>query len=194
MKFLVLGGGAQGSACAFDLVRREDVEHVILADADASGPKDFLLPFVGGKLERRVVDARDADQVRGVMGDVDAVACALPYYFNLEMTRLAIEAGTHFCDLGGNTKIVDQQKELTDLAKREAVSAVADCCGLTRRREPQAGAVDQVDGVLEELGEVHAHRSHGAVGEHAGEVDQAGADFDAVVDAQALVALGAGRR
>ena len=24
MKFLVLGGGAQGSACAFDLLRRED--------------------------------------------------------------------------------------------------------------------------------------------------------------------------
>lgn len=127
MKFLVLGGGAQGSACAFDLVRREGVEHVILADADASGPKDFLMPFVGGKLELRVLDARDADQVRSAMDDVDAVACALPYYFNLEMTRLAIDAGAHFCDLGGNTEIVDQQKELADLAKRAGVCAVADC-------------------------------------------------------------------
>ena len=127
MKFLVLGGGAQGSACAFDLVRREGVEHVILADADASGPKDFLMPFVGGKLELRVLDARDADQVRSAMDDVDAVACALPYYFNLDMTRLAIDVGAHFCDLGGNTEIVDQQKKLADLAKRAGVCAVADC-------------------------------------------------------------------
>jgi len=33
MKFFVLGGRAPGSAYAFDLVRREDVEHVILVDA-----------------------------------------------------------------------------------------------------------------------------------------------------------------
>ena len=59
MKFLVLGGGAQGSACAFDLLRREDVEHAIVADVDPCGSRDLLLPFVGGKLERRVVDARD---------------------------------------------------------------------------------------------------------------------------------------
>ena len=127
MKFLVLGGGAQGSACAFDLVCREDVEHVILADADTCGTRDFLLLFVGGKLERRVVDARDADQVRGAMSGVDAVACALPYYFNLEMTRLAIDVGTHACDLGGNTEIVDQQKELSDLAEGAGVGAVPDC-------------------------------------------------------------------
>ena len=42
------------------------------------------------------------------MRGVDVVACALPYHFNLEMTRLAIDVGAHVCDLGGNTEIVSQ--------------------------------------------------------------------------------------
>ena len=31
---------------------------------------------------------------------------ALPYYFNLEVSKRAIDAGVHCCDLGGNTAIV----------------------------------------------------------------------------------------
>ena len=42
MKFVVLGGGAQGSACAFELVRRGGGAPVILADAAAGGPKALL--------------------------------------------------------------------------------------------------------------------------------------------------------
>ncbi|MDH5589105.1 MAG: saccharopine dehydrogenase NADP-binding domain-containing protein [Gemmatimonadota bacterium] len=127
MKILVLGGGAQGSACAYDLVQRDDVEKVILGDVSVDDPKPFLAPYVGGKLELRAVDATDPAGVKAVMEEVDAVACALPYYFNLEMTRLAIEAGAHFCDLGGNTEIVDQQIELAEAARAEGVSVVPDC-------------------------------------------------------------------
>ena len=64
MKFLVLGGGAQGSAAAFDLVRRENVERVILADAKPEHPRPFLRPHVGGKLELLEVDATDHGAVR----------------------------------------------------------------------------------------------------------------------------------
>ena len=127
MRFLVLGGGAQGSACAFDLVRREKVESVILADVDVSDPRPFLQPYVGGKLTLRALDAKSADEVVAAMREVDAVACALPYYFNLEMTHHAIEAGAHFCDLGGNTGIVDRQMDLAERARSAGVSVVPDC-------------------------------------------------------------------
>ncbi|NIR36932.1 MAG: saccharopine dehydrogenase, partial [Actinobacteria bacterium] len=60
----------------------------------------FLRPLVGERIELEAVDAQDRVRVREAMEGVDAVACALPYYFNVEMTRLAIEAGAHFCDLG----------------------------------------------------------------------------------------------
>ena len=127
MKILILGGGKQGSACAFDLVQRDGVESVVIADQHVAEPLPYLAPYVGGKLEFVALDASNEAQVREVMAGMDAVACALPYYFNLEMTRLAIEAGAHFCDLGGNTDIVDQQKELSAAAEEAGVSAVPDC-------------------------------------------------------------------
>jgi lysine 6-dehydrogenase len=61
------------------------------------------------------------------MKGAKAVMCALPYYFNLEMTRLAIDAGAHFSDLGGNTEIVSQQKALNDIASAKGVTVVPDC-------------------------------------------------------------------
>ena len=127
MKFLVLGGGAQGSACAFDLLQRPEVDRVVLADLDMDEPRPFLKPFVGGALEIVTLDATDWVAVRSAMDDVDGVASALPYHFNLDMAGLAIESKVHFCDLGGNTEIVDQQRKLTAEAQEEHVSVVPDC-------------------------------------------------------------------
>jgi lysine 6-dehydrogenase len=61
------------------------------------------------------------------MRDSDAVMSAIPYYFNFDMARLAVEAGVHFCDLGGNTEIVFQQKELDADARRKKITIVPDC-------------------------------------------------------------------
>ena len=127
MKFLVLGAGAQGSACAFDLLQRPEVDRVVLADLDVNEPKTFLKPFLGGVLDLLTLDATDDVAVRGAMEKVDGVASALPYYFNLDMTRLAIESKSNFCDLGGNTEIVDRQREMTVEAQEQHVSVVPDC-------------------------------------------------------------------
>jgi lysine 6-dehydrogenase len=43
------------------------------------------------------------------------------------MARLAVQAGVHFCDLGGNTEIVGRQKELDADARRQKISVVPDC-------------------------------------------------------------------
>jgi lysine 6-dehydrogenase len=51
---------------------------------------------------------------------------AFPYYFNLGMTVAAIDQGAHYCDLGGNTDIVLQQKGLHERARERGVSAVPD--------------------------------------------------------------------
>ncbi len=127
MKFLVLGAGAQGSAAAYDLLRRDEVEAVVLADQRSGPVQPFLEPLVGERLETVALDATDLDAVRGAMEGVHAVACALPYFLNLEMTRLAVEAGVHFCDLGGNTEIVEAQRELDAQASEKGVSVVPDC-------------------------------------------------------------------
>lgn len=127
MKMLVLGGGAQGSAAAFDLVQRAEVESVRIGDQNVETVPEFLAPYLGTKLTYVEVDATDAQSVRSAMEGIDAVVCALPYYFNLEMTRLAIEAGAHYCDLGGNTEIVEAQKELDAQAREKGLSVIPDC-------------------------------------------------------------------
>src|SRR5215213_6432900 len=105
MRILVLGAGLQGSSCAFDLLRNNDVEQVRLADREHAHLPPFLAPFSGARLIPTQLDVRDHAAVGALMKECDAVACALPYYFNLEVTRLAIENRVHFCDLGGNTDI-----------------------------------------------------------------------------------------
>jgi lysine 6-dehydrogenase len=43
------------------------------------------------------------------------------------MAVTAVDAGVHFCDLGGNTEIVFKQKTLHERAKADKVSVVPDC-------------------------------------------------------------------
>jgi lysine 6-dehydrogenase len=127
MKALVLGGGAQGSAAAFDLVRHPDVESVVIADRVVSRPAPFLEPYLGRRLELRELDAGDPRAVASAMAGMDGVLCALPYFFNYDMAALAVAARAHYCDLGGNTEIVERQRGLDDEARRHGVSVIPDC-------------------------------------------------------------------
>jgi lysine 6-dehydrogenase len=126
MRMLVLGAGQQGSACAYDLLVNTDHE-VILADIDVQQVADFLQPYQGGRLSLLRLDANDSAAVRDAMSGVAATMSAFPYYFNHDLASAAVEAGSHFCDLGGNTEIVLQQKQLHDRAVAQGVSVIPDC-------------------------------------------------------------------
>src|SRR5215212_7814966 len=102
MRMLVLGAGLQGSACAFDLLQNPDVREVRLADLNVEHLPPFLAPYSGPRLIPTRLDVRARD----------AVMSAIPYYFNFPLAEFAVEAGVHFCDLGGNTEIVSQQRGL----------------------------------------------------------------------------------
>jgi lysine 6-dehydrogenase len=124
---LVLGAGLQGCACAYDLLQNKEVTEVRLADIHVGHLPEFLAPYSGPRLIPTPLDVRDRDAVLGVMRGCDAVMSAIPYYFNYDMARLAVEAGVHFCDLGGNTEIVFQQKALDAEAKTKNITVVPDC-------------------------------------------------------------------
>jgi lysine 6-dehydrogenase len=127
MRMLVLGSGLQGSACAYDLLQDKDVSEVRLADIHVGHLPEFLAPYSGPRLIPTPLDVRDHAAVLGAMRECDAVMSAIPYYFNLDMARLAVEAGVHFCDLGGNTEIVFKQKELDAEARKKNITVVPDC-------------------------------------------------------------------
>ncbi len=127
MKFLVLGAGLQGSASAYNLLQNPGVTLVTLADTHPDQIPAFLAGLGDSRLAPVAIDARDEAEVLATMRGHDAVLCALPYYFNEPMTRLAIEAGCHFADLGGNTEIVFEQKVHDQAAEAKGVSVIPDC-------------------------------------------------------------------
>lgn len=131
MRLLVLGAGLQGTACAFDLLNETSVSQVLLADMNVASLPPFLQgehgqgPH-GARLVPITLDVRDDDAVRAAFARCDGVMSAIPYYFNGRLAQLAVEAGVHFTDLGGNTEIVQQQKQLHDAAVAKGVSVIPD--------------------------------------------------------------------
>ena len=128
MRMLVLGAGLQGSACAYDLLQNPAITEVRLADRTVEHLPPFLQPYVDGeRLKLITLDVKDTAAVRAAMAGVRSVMCAIPYYFNLAMTEAAIAAGAHFCDLGGNTEIVQLQRQLNAKAVSQGVTVIPDC-------------------------------------------------------------------
>ncbi|MGH7537046.1 MAG: saccharopine dehydrogenase C-terminal domain-containing protein, partial [Gemmatimonadales bacterium] len=127
MRMLVLGAGLQGSACAYDLLQQDAVDAVTLADIQPDRAAAFVQPHVGKRLSLLTLDVQNLEAMRRVMEGHVAVANALPYYFNIPVTRAAVEVGVHYADLGGNTEIVFTQKQLDAEAQRRTVSVIPDC-------------------------------------------------------------------
>jgi lysine 6-dehydrogenase len=127
MKMLVLGAGLQGCACAFDLLRDREVTRVTLADLHPDRAARFLTRLEDPRLQLVTLDVTDHAAVSALMRDHDAVMSAIPYYFNGPMAKLAVAAGCHFADLGGNTEIVMEQKKLEAEAHEKGLSVMPDC-------------------------------------------------------------------
>ena len=127
MRMLVLGAGLQGCAAAFDLLRNPEVSAVAIADLREPMLPDFLTAARDARFTTLVLDVSDHAAVGAAMRRHDAVLSALPYYFNGPMAKLAVEHGVHFCDLGGNTEIVLEQKRLDEAARARGLSIMPDC-------------------------------------------------------------------
>ncbi len=129
--YLILGAGRQGTAAAYDLVRFGDARRVTLADRDravASAAAERVNRLTGSRVaDAAALDVADPAAVRRALAGHDVAISAVPYFFNLALTRAAIESGVSLCDLGGNTDIVREQHALDAEARRAGVSIVPDC-------------------------------------------------------------------
>ncbi|MGY5859985.1 MAG: saccharopine dehydrogenase C-terminal domain-containing protein [Candidatus Thorarchaeota archaeon] len=126
MKVLVMGSGLMGRGAAHDLVKQDSVEQVICADIDLSCA-EALAKEVGPKAVAEKVDAKNRTQLVKVFSKVDSVISAVSYTVNLLHTEVAIETGTHMCDLGGGWTVVEQQIAMSDQAKDAGITVVPDC-------------------------------------------------------------------
>ena len=128
-RFLILGAGFQGRACAFDMLRSPDVAEATLADASAeslASAKKFLAKVSRGRAGFRRLDAADPAAVRRAAKGYDALVSCVPYFLNLDLARAALAAKTNFVDLGGSTDIVRKEIALHPQAVKAGVRVLPD--------------------------------------------------------------------
>jgi lysine 6-dehydrogenase len=130
-RYLILGSGRQGTAAGYDLARFGSASQIVMADFDetiASEAARRINQMAEMELAQSLrLDVRDAVELEKALHRVHCVLSAVPYYFNLEITRAAIRAGAHLCDIGGNTAIVQKQLQMDEAAKEAGISIVPDC-------------------------------------------------------------------
>ncbi len=129
--YAVLGSGRQGTAAAYDMARWGETKRVILADQDLAAAQQAaqrVNQLVGAPIAEAVqVDVTDLAALEGVLRGVDAFVSAVPYYFNLDITGVAVKVGACMCDLGGNTDIARQQHAFNRQAGERGISIIPDC-------------------------------------------------------------------
>jgi len=126
MNILVLGAGRMGLGAVFDLAKQPDVETVTVADAVAERAQK-IASSVGGKVRPVHIDVADHAAVVDLMrGHASAISC-VNYWYNEQLARAAIEAGTNFCDLGGNNSVVDAELALDERARAAGINIIPDC-------------------------------------------------------------------
>ncbi|MHA2304673.1 MAG: saccharopine dehydrogenase family protein [Candidatus Hodarchaeales archaeon] len=129
--FAVLGSGRQGTAAVYDLVKFGKADSIIIGDINedlahkAATRVNELLNVEMVKAKQ--VNVTDDKKLTAFLTDINTVISAVPYYYNLQITKAAIASKTNMCDLGGNTDIVMEQLNLHSLAKEADISIIPDC-------------------------------------------------------------------
>jgi lysine 6-dehydrogenase len=126
MRMLVLGAGRMGLGAAHDLAAQPDVTEVTVADVDVVKARD-VAARCGAKVRPVHLDASDHAAVVGLMRGHASAISAVNYWLNERLAAAAIEAGTNFCDLGGNNDVVDAELALHEQAKAAGVNVIPDC-------------------------------------------------------------------
>ncbi|MBM3318117.1 MAG: saccharopine dehydrogenase NADP-binding domain-containing protein, partial [Candidatus Eisenbacteria bacterium] len=127
MRLAVLGAGMVGRAMVYDLCRQDDVDEVLVADRDAGKAREVAERYGAGKARGRALDVTDREAVGGFIEGSRAALGAVSYRFNQALAEIAIAAGVHWIDLGGNNDVVEAQFALSDRARAAGVAVVPDC-------------------------------------------------------------------
>src|SRR3954451_1672492 len=126
MRILVLGAGRMGYGAVHDLVNQPDVEEVTVADV-AAERAHHVASSVTGNVTPRAIDVSNHEDVVALMRGHDSAISCVNYWLNERLARAAIEAGTNFCDLGGNNDVVDAELALDAEAKERGINIIPDC-------------------------------------------------------------------
>ena len=114
--YAILGAGRQGTSAAYDLAKFGDAQNIVLADVreeTAVQAAERINQLIGCEVAiAQQLDVSDRSALAKILPGVDVVLSAVPYTFNLEITKACLTAGSSLCDMGGHTSVVRQQLAL----------------------------------------------------------------------------------
>ena len=129
-KFIIVGSGRQGIAVAYDLLKDKN-HYVTIVDINTSSIDDALKKLSKisdtSNLKTNVQDVTNREEMLNILNDADVMISAVPYEFNLELTKFAIDSKTSMVDLGGHTNIVREQLSMNKEALSKEITIVPDC-------------------------------------------------------------------
>jgi saccharopine dehydrogenase-like NADP-dependent oxidoreductase len=127
-KVFILGAGKIGSLIAFLLANSNDY-HAYLADINFDNRPDLKRILDNTRnLSTVKISAQEIDKMRDFLkkNPMEAIISCLPYYFNIEVAKLAKEFNLHYFDLTEDTQTASAILELSNNAKNAFVPQ----CGL----------------------------------------------------------------
>lgn len=117
-----------GHGAVYDLVHNSPaVELVTVADVDLKKAEEIAEAVGTPRVDAHHIDVANYSDAVALMSGHDAVISCVNYWYNVSLSRAAIEAGASFCDLGGNNYIVDEQLALDGEARNAGISIIPDC-------------------------------------------------------------------
>ena len=117
-----------GHGAVFDLIHNSPgVTRVTVADFDFAKAEAVAATVGTDRIDARQVDASNYADIVELFRGHDSVISCVNYWYNVSLSKAAIEVGANFCDLGGNNYIVDEQLALDAEAKAAGINIIPDC-------------------------------------------------------------------
>ena len=127
MKLIVIGAGMMARAITFNLAQREEIDEICLVDREVKKAEQIADWLSDKRVVPMRLDVTAPRAVREAMHGCVAAVSAVPYFLNLSLAQAAVASGTHFCDLGGDKRIVEKEFALDEQAKQARVTVIPDC-------------------------------------------------------------------
>ncbi|MBX3076330.1 saccharopine dehydrogenase NADP-binding domain-containing protein [Candidatus Obscuribacterales bacterium] len=124
MKFLVLGAGRVGYAVAYDLIRSPRVEKVIVADRDVKRVEMVQQRLTDEKVVPIELDVDNEEYVAELMNSADVTISCVTFNHNYDLAKIALQAKSHFVDLGGDEITLKKQFNLDEVAREQGVTII----------------------------------------------------------------------
>lgn len=124
LSLLALGGvGAVGKSALLDVLQYGDFERIVVGDIDAARARRIVREIGDERLSVVKVDAGKVSELRRVMKKFDLVMNSLPFKYDYNVTKAAVDVGIS----GDDVSSTESQFDLHEKAKEKDVIFVAGC-------------------------------------------------------------------